>query len=868
MFFAARGLVMTNVVVVESPAKAKTINKYLGSDFRVLATVGHIRDLIGRDGSVKPDSDFEMDWEVFPDSQKQIKEIANALNDADNLYLATDPDREGEAISWHLKEILKEKNLLSDVKVQRVVFNEVTEAAVLDAFNNPRDLDNHLVEAYLARRALDHLVGFKLSPVLWRKLPGNKSAGRVQSVALRLICERELDIEKFDPREYWSVLVNLENSEKKSFSAKLTHLAGKKLGDYDLSNEELAKKAVASIEGQPLFVLKVEKKQVRDYPKAPFTTSTLQQAAANKLYFTAKKTMSVAQSLYQGVNINGETLGLITYMRTDGVSMSAEAITSCRDEIKSQYGKEYLPDSPNIYKVKAKNAQEAHEAIRPTNISVKPGDVKMLDEDQQKLYGLIWNKAIASQMQPAVFDRVAVDLGPSTDTDEALTLRANGSVLIFDGHKRIYDDESDSKKKEGETNLLPKLLEGEKLTTISVKPEQHFTKPPARYSEASLIKHLEELGIGRPSTYSSIMSKLKENYVRIENRRFFPEDRSRLVTAFLTIYFSKYVQYDFTADLEEKLDRISDADIDWKEVLRDFWIDFNKSVEDTTDLRNREILDALNDIIGPHFFGPGTDGEDPRKCPTCPDGRVSLKTGRHGAFIGCSNYPDCKYTRPLKVPNSDDTHSSIADNGPKVLGNDPTTDLEVTLRRGPYGFYVQLGEAEGKTKPKRASLTRDINPEDLNLQTAIGLLSLPREVGLHTTENEMITAAIGRFGPYIKMGGTYVSLKEDSVLEIGLNRAIDLLADAPRRPAPVDIGKHPDDGKPITLKTGRYGPFVQHGSTKATLPKDEKDKIPSLELAIELIRKKSSKKKTTSKKKSLSKKSTVSKKKTPEYSNT
>ena len=868
MFFAARGLVMTNVVVVESPAKAKTINKYLGSDFRVLATVGHIRDLIGRDGSVKPDSDFEMDWEVFPDSQKQIKEIANALNDADNLYLATDPDREGEAISWHLKEILKEKNLLSDVKVQRVVFNEVTEAAVLDAFNNPRDLDNHLVEAYLARRALDHLVGFKLSPVLWRKLPGNKSAGRVQSVALRLICERELEIEKFDPREYWSVLVNLENSEKKSFSAKLTHLAGKKLGDYDLSNEELAKKAITSIEGQPLFVLKVEKKQVRDYPKAPFTTSTLQQAAANKLYFTAKKTMSVAQSLYQGVNINGETLGLITYMRTDGVSMSAEAITSCRDEIKSQYGKEYLPDSPNIYKVKAKNAQEAHEAIRPTNIAVKPGDVKMLDEDQQKLYGLIWNKAIASQMQPAVFDRVAVDLGPSTDTDEPLTLRANGSVLIFDGHKRIYDDESDSKKKEGETKLLPKLLEGEKLTTISVKPEQHFTKPPARYSEASLIKHLEELGIGRPSTYSSIMSKLKENYVRIENRRFFPEDRSRLVTAFLTIYFSKYVQYDFTADLEEKLDRISDADIDWKEVLRDFWIDFNKSVEDTTDLRNREILDALNDIIGPHFFGPGTDGEDPRKCPTCPDGRVSLKTGRHGAFIGCSNYPDCKYTRPLKVPNSDDTHSSIADNGPKVLGNDPTTDLEVTLRRGPYGFYVQLGEAEGKTKPKRASLTRDINPEDLNLQTAIGLLSLPREVGLHTTENEMITAAIGRFGPYIKMGGTYVSLKEDSVLEIGLNRAIDLLADAPRRPAPVDIGKHPDDGKPITLKTGRYGPFVQHGSTKATLPKDEKDKIPSLELAIELIRKKSSKKKTTSKKKSLSKKSTVSKKKTPEYSNT
>lgn len=868
MFFVTRGMVMTNVVVVESPAKAKTINKYLGSDFRVLATVGHIRDLIGKDGSVKPDSDFAMDWEVFPDSQKQIKEIANALNDADNLYLATDPDREGEAISWHLKEILKEKNLLSDVKVQRVVFNEVTESAVLDAFNNPRDLDNHLVEAYLARRALDHLVGFKLSPVLWRKLPGNKSAGRVQSVALRLICERELEIEKFDPREYWSVSVDLENSEKESFSAKLTHLAGKKLGDYDLSNEELAKKAVASIESQSLFVLKVEKKQVRDYPKAPFTTSTLQQAAANKLYFTAKKTMSVAQSLYQGVNINGETLGLITYMRTDGVSMSAEAIKSCRDEIKLQYGKEYLPESPNMYKAKAKNAQEAHEAIRPTNISVKPGDVKMLDEDQQKLYGLIWNKAIASQMQPAVFDRVTADLGPSADTDEELALRANGSVLIFDGHKRIYDDESDSRKKEGETNLLPKLLEGEQLTTISVKPEQHFTKPPARYSEASLIKHLEELGIGRPSTYSSIMSKLKENYVRIENRRFFPEDRSRLVTAFLTIYFSKYVQYDFTADLEEKLDRISDADINWKEVLRDFWVDFNKSVEDTTDLRNREILDALNDIIGPHFFGSGMDGEDPRKCPTCPDGRVSLKTGRHGAFIGCSNYPDCKYTRPLTVPNSDDTHSSITDNGPKVLGNDLTTDLEVTLRRGPYGFYVQLGEAEGKTKPKRASLTKDINPEDLNLKTALGLLSLPREVGLHTTENEMITAAIGRFGPYIKMGGTYVSLKEDNVLEIGLNRAIDLLADAPRRPAPVDIGKHPDDGKPITLKTGRYGPFVQHGSTKATLPKDEKDKTPSLELAIELIRKKSSKKKTTSKKKSLSKKRTASKKKTPEYSNT
>ncbi len=854
---------MSNLVIVESPAKAKTINKYLGNDYKVLATVGHIRDLLNKDGSVRPDDDFEMDWEVHPNSQKQIKEIAAALKNANNLYLATDPDREGEGISWHLQEILREKNLLADVNVKRIVFNEITKKAVLDALEQPRDVDGNLVEAYLARRALDHLVGFKLSPVLWRKLPGNKSAGRVQSVALRLICEREIEIENFIPTEYWTVEAEFRNSANVCVLAKLTHLNGQKLDKFSLNDKAAANQAVEQIEKNNFAVSMVERKQTKNHPRAPFTTSTLQQAAAHKLYFTAKKTMQVAQSLYQGVNVNGETLGLITYMRTDGVSIAQEAIGSCRNQIKSQFGDNYLPKSPRIYKTKAKNAQEAHEAIRPTNFGIRPQELGSLNDDQRKLYELIWNKTVASQMESAVMDQVAIDLRPigKPETFNDVTMRATGSVIAFDGHLRVYKDAPDKTNDNQADRVLPNMKEGEAVSRASVSPEQHFTNPPARFSEASLVKQMEELGIGRPSTYSSIISKLKENYVRLENRRFYPEGRSRLVTAFLVKFFSKYVEYDFTAELEEKLDDISGGHIEWKSVLQDFWTSFSEAINETSELRNREVLDALNELLGPHFFRTDEEGGDPRKCPNCKDGRLSFKSShKHGGFIGCTNYPECNHTRPLTVANGLQPTPALTDNGPKELGIEPKTGFSVSLRRGPYGFYIQLGEPEGKIKPKRASLTKDMDPNDVDLKLALDLLALPREVGLHPETADMITAAIGRFGPYVKMGGTYVSLKEDNVLEIGLNRAVALLADAPRRPAPVEVGPHPKDKKPITLRQGRFGLYVQHGNVRATLPKENDKETIDLELAIELIEAKTAKKKTTTTKKASSKKRATKKK--------
>lgn len=860
-----------HVVVVESPAKAKTINKYLGSDYKVLASYGHIRDLPSKDGSVRPDEDFAMDWEVDARSAKQVKEIADAVKNADSLFLATDPDREGEAIAWHVREVLEKKKLLKDKVVKRVVFNEITKSAILDAFNEPRDLDDELVDAYMARRALDYLVGFTLSPVLWRKLPGSRSAGRVQSVALRLICERETEIEAFNPQEYWTVAATFDTGAGVMVDANLTHLNDEKLGKLGLTSEDDANRAKAAIESGPFSVASVEKKQSRRNPPPPFTTSTLQQEAARKLYFSARKTMQVAQKLYEGVNIGGETVGLITYMRTDGVTMANEAMHACRALIGKAYGEAYLPDSPRVYKSKAKNAQEAHEAIRPTDVSRSPKDVvQYLDDDQRKLYELIWKRTIACQMQPVVLDQVAVDIAQA---ERAVVLRATGSMIAFDGYYRVYHEGKDDDKNgengssaSDDDRILPDMKEGQALDLKGVAPEQHFTQPPPRYSEASLVKTLEELGIGRPSTYASIISVLQDrNYVRLDKRRFIPEDRGRLVTSFLTSFFERYVQYSFTADLEEKLDDISGGRIDWKAVLEDFWRNFSADVEGIKELRVREVLDTLNDVLGQHFFPAPEDGShDGRKCPQCDDGRLSLKLGKFGAFIGCSNYPECRFTRPLTTPNDAESQSETAqelDKGPKVLGTDPETGKDVTLRKGPYGIYVQLGEQDPedkKSKPKRSSLPKGEDPAEVDLKRALGLLSLPRKIGPHPDDQQMIQAGIGRFGPYLQYAGMYVSLKEDDPVTIGLNRAVTLIAESGKTP-PVEIGKHPDDKKPVLMKIGRWGPYVTHGRDRANLPKDLDKADLTLEKAVELLAAKS--KKAPAKKKAASKKKAAPKKK-------
>ena len=832
---------MSNVVIVESPSKAKTINKYLGSNYTVLATVGHVRDLPEKDGSVRPEDDFAMDWEIKAEAKKNIDAIVKALKDADHLYLATDPDREGEGISWHVCQELNRRKALDEVEVKRVVFNEITRDAVLNAFSDPRDLDNELVDAYLARRALDYLVGFTLSPVLWRKLPGSRSAGRVQSIALRLICERETEIENFKVEEYWSVKGVFQTANGDEVEALLTQLDGDKLDKMSLTNEAAATHAVAEIEAREFAVARVEKKQARRHPSAPFTTSTLQQEASRKLRMSAKRTMQVAQKLYEGINIGGEAVGLITYMRTDGVQMAGEAIAACRSLIGSEYDDTYVPGSPRIYKSKAKNAQEAHEAIRPTDVSRRPDDIAgHLDSEQLALYGLIWRRTIASQMESAVLDQVAVDIGSG---DRRVTLRATGSVVAFDGFFRVYQEGRDDgdAKRGGEGHILPKMRESQSLDRKAVEPEQHFTQPPPRYSEASLVKILEELGIGRPSTYASILSVLQDrNYVTLEQRRFIPDDRGRIVTAFLESFFSRYVEYNFTAELEDKLDDISGGRINWKIVLRDFWTAFKEAVDNTHELRVSEVLDKLDELLGPHFFRQGENGADPRKCPACEDGRLNLKLGKFGAFIGCSHYPDCRYTKALVVTDGAELATGVADAGPLELGSDPETGLPVTLRKGPYGFYVQLGEVEGsgkkKIKPKRSSLTKSMNPAAIDLEKAMALLSLPREVGPEPDTGEMISAAIGRFGPYIKLGGTYVSLKgDDDVLTIGLNRAVHLLANAPRKDPPRELGAHPKDNKPVTQRQGRWGAYVQHGKLMATLPKHLDKESITLEQAIELL---------------------------------
>ena len=827
-----------NVVIVESPAKAKTINKYLGRDYKVVASYGHVRDLPAKDGSVLPDADFAMSWEVDGRSEKRVKEIAAALKGADKLFLATDPDREGEAISWHVREVLRARRALkADIDVKRVVFNEVTRNAVLDAFRHPRDIDRELVEAYLARRALDYLVGFTLSPVLWRKLPGSRSAGRVQSVALRLICEREAEIEAFRPREYWTIEVEFETAAGERFTAHLSHLDGRRLDRFDLDSEQKAHAAAdAILKAAGFTVASVERREVRRNPFPPFTTSTLQQEASRKLGFGASRTMSVAQRLYEGIDLDGDTVGLITYMRTDGVAIAAEAIAAARLLIGHEFGARYLPAEPRIYRSPAKNAQEAHEAIRPTDMARHPTTVaRDLDNDQRRLYELIWKRTVASQMASALFDQVSVDIA---DPSGKIRLHATGSVLLFDGFLKLYQEDRDDAGDDEDARRLPNMREDEALRRGSVTPNQHFTQPPPRYTEASLVKKLEELGIGRPSTYAAILQVLQDrNYVRLDKRRFVPEDRGRLVTAFLTGFFERYVDYNFTADLENQLDDVSGGRVDWKELLRNFWREFSLAVDGTKDLTVKAVLEALDDALGPHFFPDDGSDRDPRVCPVCGAGRLSLKLGRFGAFIGCSNYPQCRYTRAFAVDGDGEAGAAVADS---ALGKDPATGLAVTLKKGPYGHYLQLGEGDNGAKPKRVALPRGMKPADVDLETALRLLALPREIGRHPESGEPITAGIGRFGAYLKHGQQFASLAgDDDVLSIGLNRAVTLLAEAKsggrRGPQLLrELGPHPDGGT-VGLYRGRYGPYVSHDGNIASLPKGaDPDDFP-LERAIELL---------------------------------
>ena len=854
-----------HIVVVESPAKAKTINKYLGPDYRVLASYGHIRDLPAKDGSVRPDDDFSMSWDVDSKSAKRVKDIADAVKGADSLILATDPDREGEAISWHVLEILQKKRALKDISVKRVVFNAITKKAVTDAIAHPRDIDAPLVDAYLARRALDYLVGFTLSPVLWRKLPGSRSAGRVQSVALRLICDRELEIERFVAQEYWSILAKLKAANGAEFEARLTADNGTKLKRHDIPNEAEAMRLKALLESAAYTVESVESKPQRRNPQPPFTTSTLQQEASRKLGFSASRTMQVAQKLYEGVDVGGETAGLITYMRTDAVQITPEAVGAIRSAIENTFGGKYLPEKPRYYATKAKNAQEAHEAIRPVDVRRMPRDVsKTLGKDEAQLYTLIWNRSVASQMESAVFERTTADIAAISGADR-LTLRATGSVPIFDGFLRLYQEGRDDEENE-ENRRLPPLKEGDTPEKLGIKAEQHFTEPPPRYSEASLVKRMEELGIGRPSTYASTLQTLQDRgHVVLEKRRFMAEDKGRLVTAFLESFFTRYVGYDFTASLEEDLDRISAGELSWKDVLRRFWTEFSETVDGIKDLRVSQVLDALNEILGDHIFPDTGDGKEPRACPSCEDGQLSLKVGRYGAFIGCSNYPECRYTRQLvESGNGKEAKEAAPDT---VLGQDPETGLDIHLKSGRFGPYVECASTNGE-KPRRSSIPKGVDPKDVDLQYALRLLSLPREVGLHPETGKPITAGIGRYGPFVQHAGTFANLESvQDVFEIGLNRAVTVIAEkaasSSRRGPQVlkELGEHPGEGGPVKLMDGRYGPYVNHGKVNATLPKGTDPETVSLDQAIALIAAKAdSKKKKPAKAKKTA--SASSKKKT------
>ncbi|MCV0397014.1 MAG: type I DNA topoisomerase [Rhizobiaceae bacterium] len=835
-----------DVVIVESPAKAKTINKYLGQNYKVLASYGHVRDLPAKDGSVRPDEDFAMSWAVDTPSSKRLNEIAAAVRNADSLILATDPDREGEAISWHVLEVLKSKRALKDKPVRRVVFNAITRKSVLDAMAAPRDIDAPLVDAYLARRALDYLVGFTLSPVLWRKLPGARSAGRVQSVALRLVCDRENEIDRFVREEYWQIAAKLATPRKDDFEARLTGFDGKKLQKLDIKTAEQADDIKAMLERSQFRVLSVEAKPTRRNPAPPFTTSTLQQAASSRLGFSASRTMQIAQRLYEGIDLAGETVGLITYMRTDGVQMVPEALDAARAEIGKGFGEKYLPEKPRFYSTKAKNAQEAHEAVRPTQFSRTPSEMaRHLDRDQARLYELIWKRAIASQMVPAEIERTTVEI-EAADGQRKAALRAVGSVVRFDGFIAAYTDQRDEDAEDEDGSRLPEIKSGEPLAREAIEATRHVTEPPPRYSEASLIKKLEELGIGRPSTYTAILKTLEDRgYVAIDNRRLVPDSKGRLLTAFLESFFERYVEYDFTASLEEKLDLISDGKLSWKDVLRDFWTEFSGAVDGIKELRVADVLDALNEELAPLVFPPREDGSDPRACPKCGNGTLSLKLGKFGAFVGCSNYPDCSYTRQL---GEDGNAEADGDGGDRILGSDPYTSEPIVLKSGRFGPYVQRGEGKDA---KRTGVPKGWTVDQVDHEKALALLSLPRDVGKHPETGKMISAGLGRYGPFVLHDGTYANLESvEDVFSIGLNRAVTVIAEkqASRgkgrnggKPAALkELGEHPDGG-PVTVRDGRFGPYVNHGKVNVTLPKGMEPQTVTLEQALAMIAEKSTK---------------------------
>ena len=825
-----------NLVVVESPAKAKTINKYLGPDFTVLASYGHVRDLPSKDGSVLPDDDFAMSWEVDARASKRMSEIAEAAKKADRVILATDPDREGEAISWHVLEILTKKKALKDTAVERVTFNAITRSAVLEAMANPRQLDMELVEAYLARRALDYLVGFTLSPVLWRKLPGARSAGRVQSVALRIVVDREMEIEAFRPQEYWSVEADLA-ADSPPFTTRLVKHAGKRVQRLDITSEAMAGAARDAIKAGSFTIKSIEKKPVKRSPSPPFTTSTLQQEAARKLGFTAQRTMQAAQKLYEGVDDTG---GLITYMRTDGLSVSPEGIAQAREVIADRFGPAYVPEQPRYYKTKVKNAQEAHEAIRPTNLTRHPDSLR-LEGDLSRLYELIWKRMIASQMESARLDRTTVEV----ETPDGQTgLRATGQIVAFDGFIAVYEEGRDDKPKDGvddedDTTRLPALKEGAVAKVEAIRTDQHFTEPPPRFSEATLVKKLEELGIGRPSTYASILTTLRDReYVRMDKNRFIPEDNGRLVTAFLEQFFTRWVQYDFTAALETRLDEVSAGDLNWKVVLRDFWSQLKPATDAVT--ARQGVIDELDTAIGPFLFPDKVDGADARLCPLCKQGRLHLKASfkMKSSFIGCSNYPECRYTRGFGAA------TGVEDGGDRDLGVDPVTGAPVALKIGRFGPYVETAVA-GEEKPKRSSLPKGWSPATLALEQALRLLALPREVGIHPEDGKPISAGLGRYGPFVLHAGTYANVADiDEVFDIGLNRAVVLLAEkragkfAGRGAATAplkDLGAHPESGEPVHVMAGRFGPYVKSGKVNATLPKGTAPEDMTMEIALPLL---------------------------------
>ena len=829
------------LVIVESPAKAQTINKYLGSDYKVIASVGHIRDLPSKDGAVLPNDNFKMSWEMHKDKEKVVKEIIGELKSADSLILATDPDREGEAISWHLKEILNSKKTIMDKPVERVVFNEITKNAVLDAMKKPREINTELVEAYLARRALDHLIGFSISPILWRKLPGSKSAGRVQSVALKLICEREIEIEKFNIEEYWSISSIFSKNNNENFSAKLFVLDSKKLAKMDLKSEDDANEALDKIRKSSFNISKIETKRVKRNPLAPFTTSTLQQEASNKLGFGASRTMRIAQKLYEGINIGSETTGLITYMRTDGVQLSSQAIDELRNEITNRHGKDYIPQTPRVYKSKAANAQEAHEAIRPTSISRDPENMSQyLDNEQLKLYELIWKRTISSQMQSAELDETAADI---SNKDMSIIFRANGSQVYFPGFF-VYRDREDDK-------ILPKLVENEDVDLEKADGEQHFTQPPPRFTDASLIKKMEELGIGRPSTYASILQVLiNRSYVEKEKGKHIPQERGRILTAFLNNFFGQYIEYDFTADLEKKLDKVSDGKLNYKKLLEEFWDGFKPHLNKMSELERDKILDALENELSDLFF-PKEDltknGEPNKKCPTCSNGKLGLELGKYGAFIGCSNYPECKFTKQIASNQNEenDANSTFMPNDDGILGIDPESGLNAIIKKGPYGIYLQLGDEK---KPKRTSIPKLVEAKGIDLQKALAFLSLPRLIGKHPETGQDISAGIGRYGPYLKYDINFISIPADeTVINIGLNHAVVLIGENSEKLGKV-LGDHPDGNGKVLAKSGRFGPYVEYNKIRATLPKSISLEEISLDQAIELIIAKAAKPPRTKKK--------------------